>query len=92
MEQSVIPKGKRLTAFPGKAKLDQLFKFPMITIYNHPSDYPKGYVARLWADSRATEYFALAGSLDEIRKAIPSGMLQFSRRPEDDKCIEEVWI
>lgn len=65
-------------------------------IYAHPRDYPAHYVMRRW-DVRgsvliATDEMALAGSLEDIRKAVPPGLYRLPRFPEDDACIVEVWV
>jgi len=68
------------------------FKFPLITIYADPSDYPGKYVARLFDMSTPTTYISIADTMDEIRSTIPRTMIRLSRQPNDDPCIVEVWI
>lgn len=63
-------------------------KLPMITVYKHPEQY----VARVWDANRPTHLIALADTLDELREAIPQGMYNLGRQPQDDPCIMEVWI
>ena len=69
----------------------------MVTVYDHPSDYPDEWVARL---SRITpgqvtpeaELWARASTLDGIRATIPDGMTAMAAAPEDDPVIHEVWL
>ncbi|MCD8308915.1 MAG: hypothetical protein LUD19_03590 [Clostridia bacterium] len=65
---------------------------PMITIYEHPDDYPDKYVARVWDANEPTRLVALADTLDEIRKAIPPNMVPIQKGHADDPCIVELWI
>ncbi len=73
-------------------RLRKQTKLPMITVYKHPKDYPEQYVARVWDANRPTNLIALADTLDELREAIPQGMYNLGRQPQDDPCIVEVWI
>lgn len=71
---------------------------PLITIYRRPKDMPEQeYVARMWIVKKngqrvATAYVAVANTLKEIRKYIPSGCVCFSRSPEDEPHIVECWV
>lgn len=67
-------------------------KFPLIVIYDNPSDFPGKYVARLWDMDKSTVYAVVAGSLAEIRNAIPKTMTCIGRTSQDDPCILETWI
>lgn len=67
-------------------------RLPMITIYKHPTDYPEQYVARVWDVNKPTRLVATAGSLEEVRQAIPEEMYNMGRQNDDDPCIVEVWI
>lgn len=73
-------------------RLRKQTKLPMITVYKHPEDYPEQYVARVWDVNKPTHIIALADTLEELREAIPEGMYNLGRRPQDDPCIVEVWI
>ena len=65
-------------------------------IYAHPRDYPNRYVMRRWRIQGATivptDDIALADSLQEIRKKLPSGLFRLARFEDDDPCIAEVWL
>lgn len=67
-------------------------RMPLVCIYEHPADYPQQYVARLWDIQQPTNIVVLADTLDEIRQAVPEGMVCIRRRERDDPCIVEVWI
>lgn len=67
----------------------------MWTVYERPSDYPQGFVARLWiiagvAMSTQTHY--VAPSLDEVRAFLPRGLTCMSRNELDDPAIVETWF
>lgn len=67
-------------------------RFPLICIYKHPIDYPDKYVARLWDINKPTNIIVLADTIEELRGAIPKGMVRINRNEKDDPCIVEVWI
>ncbi len=73
-------------------KLIKIARLPMICIYNHPIDYPKNYVARVWDANHPTHLVALADTLEEIREKIPPNMTKLPPMKEDDPVIVEVWI
>lgn len=66
---------------------------PQIVVYQHTSDYPEGFVARLWdaAICSPTNVVALADGLEEIRAKIPETFVLIMRDPTDDPTIVEVW-
>jgi len=66
---------------------------PLYVIYDHPSDYPWGFVCRVWQGELA-EFtpFAIARTLEEIRRRLPPGMVCLGRYEQDDPAIREVWI
>jgi hypothetical protein len=71
-------------------------KFRLWMIYDHPSDYPDSYVARLSVISSGvfedTNEMFIADTLEEVRKLLPRGLACLSRDPDDDKAIVEVWL
>lgn len=67
-------------------------RIPLICVYDHPTDYPEKFVARLWDCNIPTRIMATADTLEEIREKIPSNMVKMDRHPKDDPCIVEVWI
>ena len=70
---------------------------PMWVVYKNPSDFPGKFVVRrqlaapgfVVADKAPT---AIVSTLDEARAAIPPGMINLHRSPDDDPCIAEVWL
>ena len=65
---------------------------PMITIYDHPTDYPDSFVARVWDCNTPTHLIALADTLEAIRATIPPNMTCLPHMEGDDPCIVEVWL
>jgi len=69
---------------------------PMITVYDHPSDFPNHYVARIWDASipEATEDFVLYDSLDECRRDVVAAgfLIPIPRDPLDDVSIVVSYI
>ena len=69
----------------------------MYLVYEHPLDYPEGYVVRAWHIVRGhTEPVPdpqswKAPTLALARAAIPEGLFNIGRRPGDDNHILEVW-
>lgn len=69
------------------------------TIYDHPTDFPQGYIARLFLVSSdgpvpTDEAFADA-HLDEVRQwiqRVAPGAVRIPRSPEDDPAILETWL
>ena len=67
--------------------------FPLFVIYAHPADYPKKYVARVFAVDKPTNMVAIADSYQDILKAIPTERTcRFGRTCIDDPCIVETWF
>lgn len=65
----------------------------VFAIYESPRDYPGRYVVRRWVGTVADpEPRAVALTLAEARKAIPSGLFYLPRLRGDDPCIKETWI
>lgn len=66
------------------------------TIYDHPSDFPDRFIARLSLVSRAgivaTRQTISATSLEELRSKLPPGLYRINRDPGDDPVIVEVWL
>lgn len=72
------------------------FFFPMITIYNNPSDFPGKYVARVFdvkdAKAMVQPYAVIKNSLNDVRESLPSRFVKMPRDVNDDPAIVEVWI
>ena len=72
----------------------------MWTVYDHPTDYPTAFVARLWelrdGVTVATDEVLTAPDLESIRSSIqdrdPDACVPLLRSEEDDPNIVEVWI
>lgn len=70
----------------------------MWTVYDHPSDYPDKYVARLFLVGRggteATASIIIAPSLEVLRKTllVDMGLHRLDRSPGDDANIVETWL
>ena len=78
----------------------------IVTVYDHPQDFPNGYVAR--AHIVAQNRYGVMGcgksayassmiyigreTLDEVRAAIPPDMVKMIRHPQDDPAILETYI
>lgn len=66
-------------------------------IYDHPKDYPEGYIARKWDCTtfppKATDETLTGKTLKEVRMQLSRGSLhRISRFPTDDPCLVEVWL
>lgn len=73
------------------ATMDDLVQF---TIYDHPRDYPTGYVVRRWIirpRNAVADAATFHRTLDRAREAIPPGLVRIMRAPDDDPCIVETW-
>lgn len=69
----------------------------MWTVYNHPSDFPNSYVARLFrigaGQAIATATVLLSDDLELLRKDLASaGLVRLSRAEGDDSVILETWL
>ena len=66
------------------------------TIYDHPKDFPHGYVARPWRVARdgATPLpQAVYGYTEaEVRRRLPPGLSCLGRSEVDDPVILETWL
>ena len=74
------------------SRIVKIARIPMICIYDHPTDYPNEFVARVWDASYPTHVIATANTLDEIRAKIPPNMTRLPSMKYDDPVIVEVWI
>lgn len=68
----------------------------MWTIYEHPSDYPQGYVTRKWIITGDGEGHPGAAryrpDLEAARAAVPADLHRIDRSPDDDPTVVETWI
>jgi hypothetical protein len=58
-----------------------LFKMPIIVIYESPSDYPNKFVARLFDMDKPLRYVVIENDLETLRSRIPTN--RFMRNPRD---------
>lgn len=61
-------------------------------IYNHPKDYPEGFVCVLWRNTTRVKVAGYSETLEGARKFVPDGLFNIGRRNGDDPCIEETWL
>jgi hypothetical protein len=66
------------------------------TVYDQPTDYPVGYIARLHevADGKPKATgMTLVGTLEEMRTWFErAGLAKIARSPGDEPQIVEVWL
>ena len=69
-------------------------KVPVIVVYEHPSDYPQYYVARIFNVDKPTDTIMLKDTLEEIQEDVRNNtnMMFMLRGAEDDPCIVGVWL
>ena len=69
-------------------------KVPYIAVYEHPDDYPKECVARVYDLEKPTNTMILKDAVDEIAKDITenTGMTFVPRGPEDVLSLVGIWI
>lgn len=67
-------------------------KMPVIVIYDHPTDFPDKYVARLFDLNQATSLAMVNNSIHQLRERLPYGLIRMARSVHNDPCILEVWI
>ena len=84
-------KDRIVAAFDAR-KIAVSTSFPVICVYDGPTDYPGRYIARLWDMGRPTHIIAQADTLEELRLAKPEGMIAMPRSAGDDPIIVETWI
>ncbi len=67
-------------------------KLPMWVVYDHPTDYPDGFIARLWLNDQPQQITVKGKTLTEVRQGLPPELIPMARSPGDDPCIVEVWL
>ena len=83
----------RIVARFDYARLLKQTTLPIITVYNHPLDYPDKFVARVWDVDRPTNLAAIADTYEELLQAIPvHQMTRMEPSEKDDPVIRETWI
>lgn len=62
-------------------------------IYDHPTDFPHGFIARRWENDQPTEDALRSTSLAPLRKHLEdSGLTCIPRSMGDDPAIVESWL
>lgn len=69
----------------------------MWTVYDHPRDYPKGFIARRFEvdgrGARPTRDVMVSDDLDALRLMLMKrGLTALARNEEDDPKIVETWL
>lgn len=69
----------------------------MWTIYDHPIDYPIGFIARMWMVEGGREQWTpqilTSSRLADLRDKLRSkGLTPIPRAPADDATIVETWL
>lgn len=69
-------------------------KFPIISVYSHPSDYPQYYVARIFDVDKPTDTFMLKNTLYEIEADISeyTRMEFIPRSAQDVPALVGTWL
>ena len=67
---------------------------PLYVVYDHPKDFPPGFVVRRWLNDTPTEEALLFKTLLEARDfaSDKGGRACLARFDEDDPVIVEVWM
>lgn len=68
------------------------YQFDMWTVYDHPTDYPNGFIARRFTLDGPTSNTVTGATLEAVRAAIPQGLVCLPRAGSDDKVIVETWL
>lgn len=72
--------------------IHKIKQIPIIAVYNHPTDYPDNFVARLWIGNKPSRYVVLCNNIDELRQSIPPWMQKLMPADQDDPVIIETWL
>lgn len=66
------------------------------TIFDHPKDYPIGFIARKFTVSNGKAVTTLetrqGGTLEHVRAQLPPGLFNIGRSSGDDAKIVESWL
>lgn len=63
------------------------------TIYDHPTDHPDRFVARMFVLDKPTEHLLSSTSLDLLRDVFDrAGLVCMTRAEDDDRKIVETWL
>ena len=72
-------------------------RFPMLTVYENPNDYPGKFVARIYnvgtdKQVETLPFVVVKDTYAELRKAIPAGFVKIAPNKNDDPNILEIWL
>jgi hypothetical protein len=71
-------------------------KLPMFVVYDHPSDYPDHFVARLWVSLPIPQPMQLqirSAHIESLRDIFEqAGLTLLTRSEHDEPVILETWI
>jgi hypothetical protein len=70
----------------------QLFKMPIIVIYENPNDYPNKFVARLFDMDKPLKVVVVENDLETLRSRIPRSFMKNPRDITDDEKIVESYF
>jgi hypothetical protein len=67
------------------------------TIYDHPRDYPEGFIARRWAIANGQNFMTSdtfkADNLETLRRHFEGrALFRMPRQDGDDRVIVESWL
>lgn len=66
---------------------------PIWVVYDHPSDFPDDYVARLWQGESPTDTVISHADLRSVRLELwMKGLVRLDRAEGDDPKILETWL
>lgn len=82
-----------------QAKAAKQDRLAMWTVYDHPSDFPRGYVARRFEIGKGldgpqpTDDVVGAGDLQQLRDSLRhAGLVCLTRNEGDEPQIVETWL
>lgn len=62
-------------------------------VYDHPKDWPFGWIARKWIGEAPTANTIITSSIHDMRAQLQSmGLVSIGRSHNDDPAITEVWV
>jgi hypothetical protein len=62
-------------------------------VYDHPSDFPDHYVARLWEGETPTSVVLIHRDLERLRERLERlGLVHLDRMEGDDPVVLETWL
>lgn len=65
----------------------------MWVVYEHPTDFPEHYVARLWEGETPTTTHIIERDLEKLRERLfRMGMVKLDRMPGDVPVVLETWL